>query len=125
MLWFDMSQVNWKSVRKNDILYIVLAVMILFGIIFFQEFRRDKLLEQFDTTSAVITSKSSGGYKSNFHIYVKYTINEKNYESDGIGSIQWNDCIDRFRVGDTVLIKYSLKNPKVVAIVDCEKSNDK
>lgn len=123
ILWFDMSQVDTKSTSKRGLLYMLLFIAMLIGVVYFQEFRRKKSLKDFSTTSAVITYKSPGGYKSSYQIHVKYKINGKSYESDGVGGIKNNNCIDKFRVGDTVLIKYSLKDPKIVSIIDCEEGS--
>lgn len=107
--------VTWKS-----IFYMFLFFGIIYGIIYFQEYRKDKLLEESNTIIATVINKSSG-YKGSNSLYVEYKIKGKIYQPYGV---QLNSCTEKFKIGDTVLIRYSLKDPKVVAIVECEKRID-
>ncbi len=116
ILWFGMSKVDLKSVKKSGILYIILVITVLYGIIYLKELRREKLLEESNTIIATVTNKSSG-YKGSNSLYVEYKIKGKIYRPYGV---QLNSCTEKFKVGDTVLIRFSLKDPKVVSIVDCE-----
>lgn len=116
-----MGKVSWKSIKKSGILYVILIIAALYGIVYLKELRREKLLEESNTIVATVTNKSSG-YKGSNSLYVEYKIKSKIYQPYGV---QLNSCTDKFKIGDTVLIRYSLKDPKVVAIVECEKRNNK
>ncbi|MBC9813651.1 hypothetical protein H9Y05_14340 [Crocinitomicaceae bacterium CZZ-1] len=119
MTFFGRNQADPKSTMgKKDILHIVLFTLILCGIIFFLNYRKTKLLEDSNNTAFAIVKDKSSGYLSNNLIYIEYKKDGKIFESEGI---QMDSCFNKLRIGDTVLIKYSLKDPKVVAIVDCDK----
>ncbi|MES2798608.1 MAG: hypothetical protein V4638_01210 [Bacteroidota bacterium] len=120
ILWFNVKQVDMSQTKKSDILWLILFVVVLVGIAYTLEFRRSKLLEKFDTTSAMVTSISPGGYKSQVKIYVTYKINGRKYESDCSGHLGWKKCFDNLTIGATIRIKYSLKDPEVVSILDCD-----
>ncbi|MBX2949526.1 MAG: hypothetical protein KF704_09645 [Crocinitomicaceae bacterium] len=118
MLWFNMNQVDKsKPVTWKSVLYLLLFILILYGIIYLKEVNREKLLEEYNTIDAIVTNKSSG-YKGSNSIYVEYKLNNEIYKPYGI---QLDDCTDKYRIGDSVLIKYSLKDPKIVTIADCDK----
>lgn len=123
ILWFNMDQVdNSKPITWKGVFHLFLIIGGLVAAVIFLEFRREKLLDDHGTTWAIIKHKSSGGYKHSYKIMVKYKVHGKQYEEDGVGGWQYNDCISKFRVGDSVLIKYSLKDPTVVSIKECEES---
>lgn len=108
----------WKSIKKSGILFVTLVVIILYGIVYLEQIRIEKLLEESNTTIATVTNKSSG-YRGSNSLYLEYKMNNTIYQPYGV---QLDDCTDKFKIGDKVLIKYSLRDPRIVSIVECEKT---
>ena len=91
-------------------------LFVIYLVIYFQEYQKSKLLLDFKTTKGIIVSKSTG-YRGSSSIHIEYKINDVLYKSNGV---QIDDCSSKFEKGEWVTIKYSLKDPQIVSILDCE-----
>lgn len=95
---------------KGKLVMMFVVVIVFSGIFYFiDKMRREKLNtinEDFNLSYGVVVNKSA--YKGR-SIRVKYFVNGKEFiESDGISED------DNVNVGDTITIKYSQQNPKLM-----------
>lgn len=110
----EINERDLKNSKKSYILMGSLCVLLV-GFVYYREYKRAHELLNCNYTWAVIVSKKSGksvGQK----FKVKYLSDKKVYYSEFTSS---NGCYGVRKIGDTIIIKYSLTNLETVDVVDC------
>lgn len=79
---------------------------------FFQEYNDNKLLEDSITTKGILLEIEGTGVKSSAYGAYYYYVNKIRYENE-----DRKDFTD-LKVGDTILVEYSKKDPSISRVVD-------
>ncbi len=92
---------------------LIILVMLLFaGYIIYDNYKRDKLLKgNTAEAKAVVTRLTKPGVRSPARIYYTYKVNSSEMLDFDLGRNK------KLKVGDTILIEYSLKDPSYSQII--------
>ena len=108
-----------KFVKKEVFIPIVSMGVFLLSIILFNNFesnQRNQMLDDYSFNYGIVNKKSTLSNGGRW-LYLLHNIGGVEYSADGLDVKI--DCFKKLKVGDTIFIKYSLKNPKVVEIETC------
>ncbi len=117
-----MTIVDWKQIhtsppskkdKRNNYLLLVL-MLLLISYVVYKELKRENELENTENTWAVVTD--SFRRRHDQFLKVKFYINKKTiYSSEFIA----DNCQYVKKIGDTIIINYSTKNPQTVEVEEC------
>ena len=99
--------------RQKNIIGLCLIFSVI-GYVFIRDNYHDYLLDNGKTksTTAILVRIKETAVKSPASGFFKYKVKNKNY------IFNENRDFSSMKIGDTLLIKYSLKNPSVARVVD-------
>lgn len=117
-----MTIVNWKQIDtsrpskkgKRDNYLLLLLMLLLISYVVYKELKRENELENIEYTWAIVTD--SFRRKHTQFLKVKFYTNKKTIYSDEFIA---NKCQYVKRIGDTIIINYSTKNPETVEVEEC------
>jgi hypothetical protein len=116
MTIFNYKQLNSKVNSNKELFYSLIVFFILLVLAFYFQNRKSYFLKEHKTVTAIVSDKIFGVKLKN-EIYVKFKINGKIIFSDEILNVK---CFYDLKIGDKVLINYSLSNPQIAEIIDCD-----
>jgi hypothetical protein len=115
MTFVNRNQINWKSkMNRRDTILLILTMLSLFSYVIYKEIQRDRELELFHYSWAIIINESNS--RNGRYFYVKYYKNGKKIESS---KVPVEGCDHEKKIGDTVIIKHSSINPETVQLKEC------
>lgn len=99
--------------KKQIWIGIVVGVMISFVVFrLFQNTREDRLLEETKQIKTILTEINKSAVRSPATGKYRYSVNGTDYEYEE------NRNFNDLKVGDTILIEYSVEDPSVARVVD-------
>ena len=109
---FDTSPLTKRDKQNNILLVIILLILI--GSVYYSEIKRRQELEETKYTWGVVTSASQG--KNGRYLKCYYQLNGKTIQTNRFPT---ENCSNSKKIGDTIIINYSLKNAQTVALKEC------
>lgn len=98
---------------KNKLFYLIILIFfLLFVYKFYKDDRESKLLKSSKETLGFLVDISEGGAHDQNHAEIKFTVNKRKY------SFRHNSNFSFMKLGDTVLIKYAVKDHNVATVID-------
>lgn len=112
-------KINKRLLNKDVLTPIFSIAVILFVIVVYKNYEnsnRQDLLKKYKFNFGIVSGKTNSQYGSS-RISILHKLRGQEFEAKAI-EVK-NSCFNKIKIGDTVFIKYSKKDPSIVKIETC------